>query len=49
MDIWGFGCLLYEMLAGKALFPGKDELDQINKITKCLGVPPDELLKKYKN
>ena len=29
MDIWGFGCLFYEMLTLKPLFPGKDELDQI--------------------
>jgi len=27
MDMWAFGCLFYEMLALKPLFPGKDELD----------------------
>jgi len=27
MDIWGFGCVFFEMLALHALFPGKDELD----------------------
>ena len=27
MDIWGCGCLFYEMLTLKPLFPGKDEFD----------------------
>ena len=27
MDVWGFGCVFFEMLALHALFPGKDELD----------------------
>ena len=47
MDLWGFGCLFYEMLALKPLFPGKDELDQINKITKSIGLPPKDLVKKF--
>jgi len=48
MDLWGFGCLFYELLTLKPLFPGKDELDQLKKINKILGSPPKELLEKYK-
>jgi len=24
MDIWGFGCVLFELITKKPLFPGKD-------------------------
>ena len=27
MDIWGVGCVMYEVLSLCPLFPGKDELD----------------------
>jgi serine/threonine protein kinase len=33
------GCILAEMLLGKPLFPGKDEADQLNKISAVLGTP----------
>jgi len=47
MDIWAFGCLFYEMLSLKPLFPGKDELDQVNRMFQILGMPPDSLFGKY--
>ena len=47
MDIWAFGCLFYEMITLKPLFPGKDELDQINRIFSALGSPRTDLFKKY--
>ena len=31
VDIWSVGCILGEMLVGKALFPGKDRKPEIDK------------------
>ena len=39
MDIWGFGCVLFEMITKYPLFPGKNELDQVHKIHNILGTP----------
>lgn len=33
------GCILAEMLLGKPLFPGKDEADQLNRISSVMGTP----------
>ena len=41
MDLWGIGCVLFEMIALYPLFPGKNELDQLRKIHKVLGIPKD--------
>ena len=48
MDIWGIGCVFFELLSFMPLFPGNNELDQINKIHQILGTPPADLLEKYK-
>lgn len=44
VDIWSAGCILAEFLMhGKnALFPGKAETDQIEKIWNICGSPTDE-------
>lgn len=34
MDMWSVGCIFGELLTQKPLFPGKSEIDQINKIFK---------------
>lgn len=47
MDIWGVGCVFFEILSLYPLFPGENELDQINKIHNILGTPPQELLDKF--
>lgn len=44
MDIWGFGCVLFELVTKKPLFPGKDEFDQINRIHNILGTPNEDIL-----
>lgn len=41
VDIWSVGCILYEILARKPLFTGKDHLDQIRKIIEKLGTPTE--------
>jgi renal tumor antigen len=48
MDIWGVGCVMYEVLSLCPLFPGDDELDQINKIHEILGTPNDKILEYFK-
>jgi renal tumor antigen len=39
MDLWGYGCILFEMITKYPLFPGKNELDQVHKIHDVLGTP----------
>mmetsp|Transcript_14604 Transcript_14604/g.51980 ORF Transcript_14604/g.51980 Transcript_14604/m.51980 type:complete len:286 (-) Transcript_14604:683-1540(-) len=41
MDIWGAGCVFFEISSLYPLFPGTNELDQINRIHKVLarGLP----------
>lgn len=47
MDIWGAGCVFFEVLALFPLFPGNNELDQVHKIHNVLGTPSKELLMEY--
>lgn len=49
MDIWGYGCILYEILTKEPLFPGKNELNQIHKINHLLGTPPPEVLERFRS
>ena len=42
MDLWGVGCVLFEVIALQPLFPGKNELDQIRRIHNILGTPNQE-------
>ncbi len=48
MDIWGIGCILFEVMALYPLFPGKDEADQIDRVHKVTGTPDEKLLSKFK-
>lgn len=41
IDIWGLGCVMGEMLIGKAIFQGQEPLLQLREIAKLLG-PPDK-------
>ena len=47
MDIWGVGCVFFEILSLFPLFPGDNELDQIHKIHNILGTPPQEILDNF--
>jgi len=48
MDIWGIGCVIFEMLTYVPLFPGNDEYDQVVRIHNVIGSTPKELIEKYK-
>ena len=40
IDIWSLGCIVCELYTGTPIFPGSDEMEQINYIMKFLGIPP---------
>jgi len=46
IDVWAIGCIFYELLTGKVLFPGKDYVHQMSLIIGYLGTPSDEVLNK---
>lgn len=39
IDIWSAGCILAELICGKAIFPGKDEIHQLGLIFEMCGTP----------
>lgn len=49
MDLWGAGCVMFEITSLYPLFPGANEVDQINRIHKVLGTPSAESLAKFKS
>ncbi|XP_075246183.1 uncharacterized protein LOC142339797 isoform X2 [Convolutriloba macropyga] len=48
MDVWAVGCVFFELNRLAPLFPGHNEIDQIDKIHRLMGTPPPELLAKFK-
>lgn len=48
VDVWALGCIFYEILTLKPLFPGETQSDQLNKIHHILGSPSKDVLKRMK-
>jgi renal tumor antigen len=48
MDMWGIGCVIFEMLTFVPLFPGNDEYDQVVRIHNVIGTTPRDLIEKYR-
>jgi len=44
IDMWSFGCILYELLTGVPLFACESEQDLILRIQEYRGLPPKHLL-----
>lgn len=41
IDMWGVGCIFYEMSSGRPLFPGATVEDELHLIFKVLGTPKE--------
>jgi serine/threonine protein kinase len=46
MDVWGAGCIQFELTTLYPLFPGLDEADQIHRIHNILGAPKASVVAK---
>lgn len=46
VDLWSVGCVFAELLVGKPILKGRTEVEQLHKIFKLCGSPPDEYWKK---
>lgn len=42
IDMWGVGCIFYEMISGKPLFPGGHTEAELRLIFSILGTPPKD-------
>ncbi|XP_073065178.1 cyclin-dependent kinase C-2 C-like [Primulina eburnea] len=45
VDLWSVGCVFAELFLGRPLFKGRNEVEQLHKIFKLCGSPPDEYWK----
>ncbi|WOG82158.1 hypothetical protein DCAR_0101320 [Daucus carota subsp. sativus] len=48
IDLWSAGCLLAEMFMGRPIMPGRTEVEQLHRIFKLCGSPPEDYWKKIK-
>ena len=47
MDVWGAGCVAFELAVGTALFAGSSDIDQLSIICKTLGPLTRDQAHKY--
>ncbi|XP_033642358.1 cyclin-dependent kinase 11B-like [Asterias rubens] len=47
IDMWSVGCIFAEFIKMKPLFPGRSEVDQLNRIFKELGTPSEKIWTGY--
>ncbi len=44
IDMWSVGCIFAELLTTKPIFPGKNEIDQMGKISDVMGFPTEKTM-----
>jgi serine/threonine protein kinase len=42
VDVWSAGCILGELIKGAPLLPGRDEISQLDVISRLCGTPSEE-------
>lgn len=47
VDMWSVGCIFAELISKKPLFPGRSQIDMIDKIFKLLGLPNETIWPGY--
>jgi serine/threonine protein kinase len=47
VDIWSVGCIFVELFNRKPLFPGRDYIDQMNRVLNVMGTPSDDVLARF--
>jgi cyclin-dependent kinase-like len=47
VDYWAIGCIMGELADGNPMFPGENEVDQIDCIIKVLGNLPEDLINMF--
>ena len=47
VDYWAIGCIMGELADGNPMFPGENEVDQLDCILKILGNLPEKLVNMY--
>ncbi|XP_059293921.1 protein IMPAIRED IN BABA-INDUCED STERILITY 1-like isoform X1 [Lycium ferocissimum] len=48
VDLWSVGCVFAELFFGRPLLKGRTEVEQLHKIFKLCGTPPDDYWKRSK-
>ncbi|KAF5725382.1 ATP binding protein putative isoform 1 [Tripterygium wilfordii] len=48
VDLWSVGCVFAELIFGKPILKGRTEVEQLHKIFKLCGSPPEEFWRKSK-
>ena len=46
IDMWSFGCIMFEAYTGLPLFPANSSEDLIHRVVKVLGPPPEHITNK---
>ena len=44
IDMWSVGCIFAELLVGKPIFPGANEMDQLERIQSTMGCPTEQTM-----